>query len=179
MLFASRSVWYLPASLFILAFLLYASLGIWFNDFISTDLAPRHSPDGFDQYISPETIDALYTDTRLHKAFLSLTDALAKTSSDLGETYHFDGLRDFGRDLNEEVAKWRDAPPPERRRRGLKDLFGGAGAEAGGGFNLTGKLSSILEEGLASLGGSITDGLATPALFLGIGIGYICSYPYL
>jgi hypothetical protein len=178
-MFASRSVWYLTASLFTLAFLLYASLGIWFNEFISAGLAPRHSPDAFDKYISAETVDALFSDTRLHKALLSLTDAVAKTASDLGETYHNNGLRDFGRDLNKEVAKWEVASPSESRRRGLIDLFGGAGAESRGGLNFTGKLSGILQEGLASLGGSITDGLATPALFLGIGIGYVCSNPYL
>jgi len=172
-MFAFKPVWYLPASILAI-FLLYAFAGVWYSAWASQHAELQHF-GVFDKILSQDTINALNRDKRLQHALIYLADDVARRIYDFGEAYDSTSLRDFGRDLSGEVAQWRGKPTQKKRRRflrGAESLFGGGGRGiTGGGLDFTGGLSSILQEGIKNLGGSIVDGLATPALFLGIGIG--------
>jgi len=163
-MFASKSVWYLPASILTIL-LLYAFAGVWYGAWASQHVELQHF-GVFDKILSQDTINALNRDKRLQNALIYLVDDVARKIYDFGEAYDSTGLRDFGRDLSEEVAQWRGKPTQKKRRQFLHSTGGLIG---GGG--ITGGISGILQEGIKNLGGSIADGLATPALFLGIGIG--------
>lgn len=191
-MFSSRTVWYLPIALVTVTLLLYASVGLWFNEL-------TEHQNAFASILSQETIDALYGDERLNHALISLTETVAQASTNFGESYNLEGPKEFGKNLSVEVARLRASQTQRRGKRGfLQDLgnmlsgSGGTGdgqqgqqgqsggllSELGnalglGGGNGTGGLGGLLQGGLSSLGDSIIGGLATPALFLGIGIGWV------
>lgn len=181
-MFAPKTVWYLPFALLLVTFLLYASIGLWFNEWISSGYYYRQ-PHALDGILAPETIDALYDDERLHRALISLTDAVAKASTNYGETFNSKGLQDFGKNLGEEVGRMKTTRVSRKKRGFLEDLgnlFSGGtsnGQQGGGdilsslgsllGGNSTGGLGGLLSQGLSG----IVDGLAMPAFFLGIGLG--------
>jgi hypothetical protein len=190
----TKSVWYLPAAL-LLSLFLYLSVGLWFDEWITVGFEQRHGNVLY-EVVSPATVDALREDRRLHNAILSLTEYLANTSENLGRQYGSQGLRDFGQNLTAELTRIHARPPPKKRGflDDLGNLFkGGGGGGDGqpaqndtggilsgigealgiGGGNSSGGLGGLLSGGLASLGDSIIGGLATPALFLGIGVGYV------
>lgn len=184
-MFSSRPVWYLPVAILTVTLFLYASVGLWFSEWIASDFQTQRT-SALSSILSAETIDALYEDARLHHALLSLTEAVAKASNDYGESYSSDGLKKFGKTLTEEVSRLKSTAP-QKKKRGLFDgaLGGGAGAGAGPGGEQTGGFGGILagignalgigggEANGTGLGDQVLSGLSTPALFLGIGIGYV------
>jgi hypothetical protein len=184
---SSKSVWHLPVALLITTLFLYALVGVWFTEWLSGTLA-THRSDELSSILSPETIDALYEDARLNHAIMSLTEAVAETTKNMGETYQSEGLKDFARNLTGQLAKMKNTSKKTlRKKRGLFDAFSGgtntgeqggglfgslgAGLGLGGDGNNTGGLGGLLQQGLSGIGDSIVGGLATPALFLGIGVG--------
>lgn len=183
-MFSSKLGWYLPFAILTVTFLLYVSVGLWFTEWISSGYNVR-PPNALDGVLSPETLDAIYEDARLHHALLSLTEAVAKASSDYGETYQSEGLKGFGKNLTDEVARIKAAQVPKKKRGFMEDMAGllsgggtGNGQEAGlggllGGGNSSGGLGGLLQQGIAGIGGDLVGGLATPAFFLGIGLGYV------
>ncbi|KAF2472801.1 uncharacterized protein BDR25DRAFT_366007 [Lindgomyces ingoldianus] len=150
--------------------------------------------DALRNVLSPDTLDALYQDVRLHGALLGLADRLVYMSSSLGDQYDSEGLKTFAKDLTQQLSRLREAKPEKKKRGVLEDLGnmitgggakpsgqqgqGGGGALAGlgnalglGGGNDTGGLGGLLQQGISSLGDSLIGSLGTPALFLGIGLG--------
>ncbi|KAL5384903.1 hypothetical protein DPSP01_005009 [Paraphaeosphaeria sporulosa] len=195
---SSKAGWHLPFAFLTAAFLLYSLLGLGFTQWLASSQArPAHALDNF---LSPETIDALYDDARLHDAILELTETVAKASLSYGDSLESGGLKDFGKSLSAEVARIRAAEKPSRNKRqlfgggkdgggllsGLASLFGGGNGNDGnatGGGLLSGlssllggsgnatSLGDLFKEGLSGITDGIVGGLATPAYFLGIGIG--------
>lgn len=174
----SKAGWHLPFALLTVSFLLYVSLGLWFSEWLTVSQArPAHA---LDSILSPETIDALFEDARLHNAILELTETVALASLTYGDSLESGGLKDFGKSLSAEVARIKagNGPSPIKRQlfgggkqdggflSGLADLFGGGGK----GGNAT-SLGDLFKQGLSGIGDSIVGSLATPAYFLGIGLG--------
>jgi hypothetical protein len=172
--FASgRPVWHLLAC-FATLFMLYSSAAFWYSTQIT--IASERYPDSLTAIFTPQTIDALNQDGRLHDALLSLTDAIAYSSSDIGRRFRLESLKSFGSNLTDGVNNLRNKHRLELKRRDLKDDLSGAfrdltgGAVSIGGLNMTGGLTGVL----GSLGDLMVGSLGTPALFLGIGLGYVC-----
>ncbi|KAF2639454.1 hypothetical protein P280DRAFT_518874 [Massarina eburnea CBS 473.64] len=173
-----RPGWYLPFAILTLTFLLYVTIGLWFTEWMASGRYYR-PPNALDRFLQPETVDALYDDARLHNALISLTEAVAKASSDWGESYESEGLKGLGKNLTEEVARLKAIEPPRKRR----SLFNGGKSGDGEQGGLLGAVSSLLGGDkkkndtslggslLSGIGNSLVDGLATPAFFLGIGLG--------
>ncbi|KAF9729295.1 hypothetical protein PMIN04_009289 [Paraphaeosphaeria minitans] len=194
----SKAGWHLPFAFLTAAFILYILLGLVFTQWLANSQArPAHALDNF---LSPETIDALYDDARLHDAILELTKTVAKISLSYGDRLESGGLENFGKSLSAEVVRIRAVEKPRRKKRqfsgskqdggglfsGLASVFGGGDADDGNetGVGLLSGLSSLLggngnatslgdlfNEGLSGITDGIVGGLATPAYFLGIGIG--------
>lgn len=175
MISSSKAGWHLPFALLTVTILLYVSLGLWFSEWLKASQArPAHALDGI---LSPETIDALYEDARLHHAVLELTDTVAKASMTYGNSLESDGLKDFGKSLSAEVARIKSADRSIQNKRQLLGggddgggLLSGLMGILGGSGNAT-SLGDLFQQGLSGITGSIVDGLATPAYFLGIGLG--------
>jgi len=154
---------------------------------------PPHVLNGI---FAPETVDALYNDANLHDTIIKLADTLASTSVKYGESYKSEGLEGFGHDLAKEVARMKGVRGLKQRskfmsqnryrnrRRGLLDdlgnLFKGNLSAIGGGNNgdagndqggILSGLGDLFQQGLSNITGSLVDGLAMPAFFLGIGVG--------
>jgi hypothetical protein len=167
--FASgKSVLYLLA-IFKTAFLLCSSVGFWFGQHIHS--SGEQYPESITAIFSTRTIDALNQDARLHNALFSFTHAIAQSSTDLGERFRLEGLKEFGINITNAVSHVSNKQQPELRRRGaIGDLSDAIGNLTGtGGLNLTGGITGLL----SSLGDSMAGSLGTPALFLGIGLGYV------
>ena len=102
--------------------------------------------------------------------------AIAYSSSDIGRRFRLESLKSFGSNLTDGVNNLRNKHRLELKRRDLKDDLSGAfrdltgGAVSIGGLNMTGGLTGVL----GSLGDLMVGSLGTPALFLGIGLGYVC-----
>jgi hypothetical protein len=174
MMFACASgkpVWYLPLAFLTIAFLLYSAVGFWFSQHIPSN--SEQYPESLTAIFSTRTIDALNQDARLHNALLSFTHAIAQSSTDLGERFRLEGLKDFGSNITDAVGHVRNRQQSELKRRGtMGDMSEAIGNLTGaGGLNLTGGITGLL----GSLGDSVAGSLGTPALFLGIGIGYVCT----
>ena len=186
---SGRPVWYLLACCTTLFLIYSSSVGFWTG---RTSNETGQYPDGLTAVFSTPTIDALNQDPRLRSAILSLTEAVALSSSDLGERFRSDSLKNFGASLADGISHARSEEQTELKKRGFLDdlgnLFGGlagggrtanggdSGARAG--LNLTGGLSGLLNNLENSVGMSLTGGLEKvlgsldqPALFLGIGLG--------
>lgn len=181
-MFSSRHGWCLSFAFLAIVFLLYASIGLWFDHWLVGTYEQR-SPNALDTILSPDTVDALRQDARLHGALLSLTETVAKVSSDYGSTFRMNGLTRFGKDLTAKVQHIRIAHPPKPKAK-RQTLMGGllSAGDAGGGLldgilgeagNGSGGLGDLFGQALSGLGGDLADSLATPAYFLGIGIGYV------
>lgn len=127
-------------------------------------------PKSLHAILSTDTITALKNDARLHHAFLGLTESIARTSSDVGQRYGFEGVKSFGTDLTKSMMEFRERHDVKVGKRGLvDDINQSMGALLGGlGLNTTCGLSGIM----GNLGSALVDGFATPALFLGIGVRY-------
>jgi hypothetical protein len=170
--FASgRPVWHLLACFAALSFLC-SSAAFWLGT--QRAIASEQYPDSLKAIFSTQTIDALNQDIRLRNALLSLTEAIAQSSSDLGERLRLEGLQSFGTNLTDSVNGIRNKQQSELKRRDLQDDISGTfrdltGAGDLGGFNLTGGLAGVL----GSLGDLMAGSFGTPALFLGIGLGYV------
>jgi hypothetical protein len=171
---AGKPVWYLLLAVFVTAALLFTFAGLAYDRYIFTQSSPSHTED-LTTFLSAETIIALKNDARLHNALLGLTETIAHTSSNLGQTLGLDGVQEFGHALTESVTELRKRHDGSSQKRGLLDDLGQAakGIFGGAGLNTTGGLGGIF----GNLGNALTEGLATPALFLGIGVGYVeCTY---
>ncbi|KAG9198595.1 hypothetical protein G6514_009771 [Epicoccum nigrum] len=164
---AGKPVWYLPLAVFFAAAVLL-TLHLGYDRYI---FAHGHNSNQSDAlgFLSADSVTALKDDARLHHALLGLSESLALTSSDLGQRYGFAGVADFGVALGDSVAELKKRNNLEAQKRGLFDDIrnGFENALGGLGINATGGLSGILD----NLGTTLTNGLATPALFLGIGVG--------
>lgn len=167
---STKPVWYLLACSSIV-FLFCSSVGFWFGG--QKPIISEHYPESLRAIFSTETIDALSQDPRLHDALFSLTEAIARSSTDLGKRFNSEGLRSFGTNLTDGVGHVRSKFQLDVKRRDLLEDISGAFGDSmgvgGAGLNLTGGLTGIL----GSLGDSIAGSLGTPALFLGIGLGYV------
>ncbi|KAF3041895.1 hypothetical protein E8E12_005491 [Didymella heteroderae] len=165
---AGKPVWYLPLAIFATAAFFFTSAGLAYDRYFSAQSSYSNKED-LTAFLSADTITALKNDARLHHALLGLTETIAHTSSNLGQTLGLDGVQEFGYALNMRVTELRKRHDVKSQKRGLLDDLGQAakGLLGGTGLNTTGGLSGIL----GNLGNALTEGLATPALFLGIGIG--------
>jgi hypothetical protein len=154
-------------------FLLYSSAAFWFGT--QKTIASERYPDSLTAIFTTQTIDALNQDLRLRSTLLSLTEAIAHSSSDLGGRLRLESLKSFGSNLTDGVNNIRNRQQSELKRRDMKDDLSGAfrdltgGAVSIGGLNMTGGLIGVL----GSLGDMMVGSLGTPALFLGIGLGYV------
>lgn len=168
---AGKSVWYLPLAVFATAALLLTLAGLEYDRYTFIHNSHADAAD-FKSFLSAETITALKNDARLHYALLGLTETIAHTSNDLGQTLGLTGVKDFGHALAEDVTELRKRHIVNRQKRALLDDLGQAAKDifSGAGLNTTGGLGGIL----GNLGNALTEGLATPALFLGIGVGFVC-----
>ncbi|KAI1539769.1 hypothetical protein PtrSN002B_008844 [Pyrenophora tritici-repentis] len=182
-----RPVWYLLAFCTAL-FLLFSSCGFWTGRIFSPI---EQYPDGLNAIFSTRTIDALNNDPRLRSALLSLTEAIALSSTTLGQRFRSDSLKNFGTNLTDGINHMRSEQRKELKKRSFFDevgsffggLAGGGGSGARGGPSVAGLNSTgVLGDLLAGLGDSIgldftggLDGILSsldqPALFLGIGLG--------
>ncbi|KAH7128592.1 hypothetical protein B0J11DRAFT_578782 [Dendryphion nanum] len=184
----SRSFLHVSLLFFLSLLSLYFFVGIWLTEWVSESQPQKQ--DAFFGILSPVTVNAINEDIRLNHAIISLTETIVQASTNLGEQYDSDHLRDFAMTLNEQLKHIRNVKTAKRRKRGfLEDisgifgggvsknasspqsvaggLFSGIGDALGLGGNGTGGIGGLF----ASLGTSIVGGLAEPALFLGIGLG--------
>ncbi|KAL6160798.1 hypothetical protein ACJBU6_01317 [Exserohilum turcicum] len=141
--------------------------GFWFSE-----LNPRIHDDDYPESItaifSTQTIDALNQDRQLHEALLSLTTAVALSSTDLGDRYGWENLRSFGGNLTSGVEHFRNKQVETEGKRGLiEDIGKGIGSALSSKLNVTGGIQGVL----SGLGNNLVGALGTPALFLGIGLG--------
>lgn len=192
-MFSSKKVWStLPVVLLFVFTLLFGlvatSHGQWSLGIFNT----RNQQAAYG-VVSRGTIDALQKDTHLEHTVLSLTESLAESSSKFGDRYNVEGLKAFARNLTTQVERLRQVRPQPKKKRGfledLGNLFtggessdnntGGILSELGNALGLgedgnsTGGLGGLLQDGISSLTDSIIGGLETPAMFLGIGLGYV------
>ena len=167
---AGKPVWYLPLAGILIAAVLF-TLALGYDHYNFAQDRQRHLDTSI-TFLSTNTLTALKEDARLHHALLELTDSIAHTSSDVGRQFGFEGLEGFGTTLGESIAELRRRDDAGYQKRALLDDVSEAmGSLLGGlGVNTTGGLSAIV----GNLGSALTQGLATPALFLGIGVGYVC-----
>ena len=164
---AGKPVWYLPlAVIFAAAVLFTLHLGYDRYIFAHDRNSNENNALGF---LSAESVTALRDDARLHHALLGLGESFALTSSDLGQRYGLAGVAGFGVALGDSVVELRKRNELETQKRWLFDDIrnGFENALGGLGINATGGISGILD----NIGTALTNGLATPALFLGIGVG--------
>ncbi|KAL6708012.1 hypothetical protein ACN47E_003446 [Coniothyrium glycines] len=170
---AGKTTWTLPVISLFLFFLLCSSVGFWYNHF-KTASQTRH-PSSLAAIFSGDTLDALNRDARLHNALLSFADALAESSTNFGERYRLDGLKELGVGIRKGSQQARTLQ--ELRRNEKNNFFGtvrrSLGTLTGEGTNkvkrldVAGSLSGIL----GGLGNTTMGSLGTPALFMGIGLG--------
>jgi hypothetical protein len=167
---AGKPVWYLPFAILAIAFFLFTIVGLGYDRYIFVNNHEPY-PDSLTAILSKDTIVALKEDARLHHAILGLTESIARTSSEIGQRYGFEGVKSFGTNLTESITELRKRHDVKGRKRGLIDDTSQAMKDvlSGLGVNVTGGVSSIV----GNLGNALIDGLATPALFLGIGVGYV------
>jgi hypothetical protein len=185
---SSRSVWHLLAVSLAICFLLYILVGAWFDEWATSDVQPSQSEPLFG-ILSPSTVAALNDDAHLNHAIISLTQTVAEASSNYGEQLDSDNLRELAKNLNQQLTHMRETQLRNRRQLSSAGQFNTT-AEGGGDngqkqqqFGLLSGLGDILGLGgqgtgglgsiFSGLGDSLVGGLATPALFLGIGIGYV------
>lgn len=169
-----KPVWHLPLAVFATAALLFTFAGLGHDRHIFTN-SSHSDTDHLTAFLSADLVTALKNDVRLHYALLDLTETVAHTSSNLGQTWGLDGVQRFGHVLTDSVMELRKRRDVNSQKRGLLDDLGQAakGLLGGAGLNTTGGLGGIL----GNLGNALTEGFATPALFLGIGIGCVeCTY---
>ena len=168
---SGKSVWYLPLAFLTIAFLFYSSVGFWFGQQIPT--TNEEYPDGLTAIFSTQTIDALNKDVRLRGALLSLSEAIAQSTTHLGERYGSDSLKSLGANITGAVGHARNKEQSELKRRGTMGDMSEAVVNMTGaaGLHLTGGITGLL----SSFGESMADSLGTTALFLGIGLGYVCA----
>ncbi|KAH6629333.1 hypothetical protein C7974DRAFT_359048 [Boeremia exigua] len=159
---AGKPVWYLPLAVTFSAALLFA-LVLGYDRYIFAH-SRDHYLESFTSFLSADTIAALREDARLHHAILGLTETIAQTSSDIGQRYGIGSMRNFGTTLTESISELRKRDDGIHQKRGmLEDMNQAMGRVLG--LNTTGGLSCFI----GNLSAAFTEGLATPALFLGIG----------
>jgi len=165
-----NQVWHLLAC-FATLFFLCSTAAFWVGT--QETIAREQYPESLKSIFSSQTIDALNQDVRLRSALLSLTEAIAQSSSDIGGYFHMESLKSFGANLTDGVNHIRYQQQSELKTRDLKDTTGTfrdlTTVGSTGGLNLTRGLSGALN----SLENLVVDSLGTPALFLGIGLGYV------
>ncbi|KAH8698049.1 hypothetical protein GQ44DRAFT_779310 [Phaeosphaeriaceae sp. PMI808] len=170
---SSKSGWYLPFMVLASTILLYGLIGLWFTQWSASGYYARPL-NALDGIVSPNTLDAIYEDTRLRETILSLTERIAKASSDFGEAYDLASLKGLGKNITEEIEqlKARYVPTGKVKRQGFLSslipgrdggkgsgggLLGGLLGGGGGGNSTGGLLGGLLGGGG---GGNSTGGLA-------------------
>lgn len=169
MFVAGKLVWYLPLAFLAITALLFTFTGLAYDRHIFVQHG-NSDVEGSTNFLSKETIAALKDDARLHHALLGLTESIAQTSSDLGQRFGMEGVKGFGTALTESITELRKRQAIEgQKSRLLNDANAAVGRLlGGGGSDITGEINVIL----GNLSNSLVEGLATPALFIGIGVGY-------
>jgi hypothetical protein len=167
---AGKPVWYLPLAVFAIAVLLFTFAKLGHDRYIFTHTSDSNA-DGLAAFLSADTISALKDDARLHHALLGLTETIAHTSNNLGQTFGLGGVQEFGHALTESITELRKRHEVTSQKRELLDDLRQAAKSllSKAGLNTTGGLDAIV----GNLSTALTEGLATPALFLGIGVGYV------
>ncbi|KAJ4359438.1 hypothetical protein N0V95_002185 [Ascochyta clinopodiicola] len=166
-MFASgKPVWYLPFTIIAIVFFVVSIARLGYDRYVFVN---SWDPGTSTTFLSADTITALRNDARLHHALLGLSETIAQTSSDIGRKYGFEGVKGFGNTLTEGVAELRKRQDVNGRKRALGDDMNQAMSSLLGGLgvNTTGGVSGIVD----NLTSALVGGLATPALFLGIGVG--------
>src|SRR3954466_6192531 len=102
-------------------FLLYSSVGFWTG---RTSNVTEPYPDGLTAIFSTRTIDALNQDPRLRSTIISLTEAIALSSTNLGERFRSDSLKNFGTNLADGISHVRSEEKTELKKRGFFDDLG-------------------------------------------------------
>ncbi|KAJ4312509.1 hypothetical protein N0V94_007402 [Neodidymelliopsis sp. IMI 364377] len=163
-----KLVWYLPFAILVTVSLIWTVTELGYDRYI---FANTHEPyqGAASAILSTNTIAALREDARLHHALLGLAESIARTSDQLGQDYGFESAKSFGESLTASVTELRKRYENNNRKR---DVVGDLGQTmdnvlGGLGVNTTGGVSGIVD----NLGSALVEGLATPALFLGIGVG--------
>ena len=166
---AGKPVWYLPLAVLAIIAFLFTILGLGYDRYIFANSIHNLYPENLTTFLSADTITALKEDARLHYALLGLTESIAHSSSDIGQRYGFGGMEQFGALLTDSITELRKRHGSRSQKRALVDDMSQAMGDLLGGLgvNTTDGFSSIA----GTLGAALTEGLATPALFLGIGLG--------
>jgi hypothetical protein len=177
---SSRSSWYLSFAIFTFVLLLYVTLGQQFTGWKSPT-GPDHlrTSHALDAFFSPETVDTLYEDARRHRTLLSITEAVARASMDLGEEHGSEGLKRLGKNFKEKSTRMKRMEMPEKRKDTTNNANTGQLQQSG----LLGTLKALLvgnstvgfDSFFEGLGDRLTSELATAALFLGTGLRCVHS----
>jgi hypothetical protein len=193
-MFAAKLRLGLPCGVVAIILLTYIATTTSIEGWISSAQPTRH-PNALNHFLHPETIDALYEDTHLRLALLTLTETVATASSIYGKKFNSQGLSVFGHNLTERIAHIKATEGSKtRQKRGflenLGNLFQGQTQDDGqqgqnqteGGFlgqlgdlfsggDGAGGLGDLLQQGLSGITDNLVGQLATPAYFLGTGLG--------
>lgn len=172
---AGKSVWYLLLAVSATAALLFTFAELTYDRYIFTQNSHSETEDDI-ALLSAETITALKNDARLHYALLGISETIAHTSIDLGQRMGLKAVHELGSSLKESVTELRKRDDVKIQTRGLLEDLGQAtnGLLSRTGLNNTVGLGDVLKD----LSKALTEGLAVPALFLGIGVGCV-SHTYL
>lgn len=170
---SARAAGCLLASLTIF-FLSYSSVRFWLSgqSLVTTDEYPK----GLTAIFSTDSIDALNRDPRLQDALLSLTAVVAHSSADLGRRFGWEELRSFGTNLTDGVDRVRSEQQYKKKKRGVVDDIGTTVQGLFGDRVVAQNSSCGLTNIRGCLGDIFTDSIGTPALFLGVGLGYVCPH---
>lgn len=170
-MFASgKPIWYLWVAILTTALGVFTVVGLSYDRYAFINTQDRYQGT-LATFLSTDTIKALKEDARLHHALLGLTDSIATASSNVGKDYGLNGVETFGKSLAKSITELRNRNDVDREGRVLVDEMGQALGDmlSGLGVNTTGGVGGIV----GNIGSSLVDGLATPALFLGLGVGYV------
>ena len=159
---------------FTIFFLSYSSVRFWLSG--QSLVATNEYPKGLTAILSTDSIDALNRDPRFQDALLSLTAVVAHSSAEMGKRFGWEELTSFGTNLTDGVDRLRSDQQHKKKRSGIVDDIGTT-VQGLLGERIVAQNSSC---GLTNIRGCLadifTDTVGTPALFLGIGLGYVCPY---
>jgi hypothetical protein len=163
-----KLVWYLPFAILAAVSLIWTVTELGYDRYIFANTHESYE-EGASAILSTNTIAALREDARLHHALLGLAESIAWTLDQFGQDYGFESAKSFGESLTASTTELRKRYESKSRKR---DVVGDLGQTmdnvlGGLGVNTTGGVSGIV----GNLGSALVEGLATPALFLGIGVG--------
>ncbi|KAL9945363.1 hypothetical protein D7B24_008263 [Verticillium nonalfalfae] len=131
-----------------------------------------------DDFVTPETAQALENDVKLRRSILAMVDFTADMSNILATRYASPELHEATEILRAyRIKMLRSVPESEaaaiekRQLPSLGNLFGGGGDAAPGAGGMMGGLGKLLSGGLGNIGSSLAADASGAGLFLGIGVG--------